>query len=317
MLRSGPHPDRPRAPFAPSRSIWSPKDPNVLFYATAGVWKTTNGGHSWTPISGDLTRGRHWEIPANAGKYASTVTPAAQGSVTALAPSPLDVNVLWAGTGDGLIQVTTDGGAKWTNVTPPQIKALDAHLQHGRRPLRHQDRLRRRQHAAPRRHESALLAHPRWRQDVDRNRQRHRAAARWPIPFAKIRARRACSTPPPIPRSGSPSTTATTGIPCASNMPADFGARYRSEGRRVVHVLRSGGRHARPRLLDSRRRDSAAPGRRSRRGIQRISLQARHRHPHSLRHQRSHALAAGDAGRRKSAARRAGRLLPALGRRAK
>ena len=101
--------------------IWSPKDPNVLFFATSGVWKTLNGGHSWTAISGDLTRPT-WDIPANAGKYASTVTPAAQGSVTALAPSPLDVNVLWAGTGDGLIQVTTNGGAKWNNVTPPQIK---------------------------------------------------------------------------------------------------------------------------------------------------------------------------------------------------
>ena len=101
--------------------IWSPKDPNILFYATAGVWKTANGGHSWTAISGDLTRPT-WDTPANAGKYASTVTPAAQGSVTALAPSPLDVNVLWAGTGDGLIQVTTNGGLKWTNVTPPQIK---------------------------------------------------------------------------------------------------------------------------------------------------------------------------------------------------
>jgi photosystem II stability/assembly factor-like uncharacterized protein len=102
--------------------IWSPKDSSTLFYATAGVWKTTNGGHSWTAISGDLTR-QTWDIPSNAGKYATTVTPAAQGSVTALAPSPLDVNVLWAGTGDGLIQVTTDGGAKWTNVTPPQMKA--------------------------------------------------------------------------------------------------------------------------------------------------------------------------------------------------
>jgi hypothetical protein len=101
--------------------IWSPKDPNVLFFATSGVWKTLNGGHSWTAISGDLTR-QTWDIPVNAGKYASTVTPAAQGSVTALAPSPLDVNVLWAGTGDGLIQVTTNGGAKWNNVTPPQIK---------------------------------------------------------------------------------------------------------------------------------------------------------------------------------------------------
>jgi photosystem II stability/assembly factor-like uncharacterized protein len=102
--------------------IWSPKDPNILFYATAGVWKTLNGGHSWTAISGDLTR-QTWDVPANAGKYAATVTPSALGTVTALAPSPLDVSVLWAGTGDGLIQVTTDGGRKWTNVTPPQIKA--------------------------------------------------------------------------------------------------------------------------------------------------------------------------------------------------
>src|SRR5207302_11081484 len=102
--------------------IWSPKDPNLLFYATAGVWKTTNGGHSWTAISGDLTRGEKWETPSNAGKYASTVQATALGSVTALSPSPLDVNVLWAGTGDGLIQVTFDGGAHWTNTTPAEIK---------------------------------------------------------------------------------------------------------------------------------------------------------------------------------------------------
>ncbi len=100
---------------------WSPKDPTVLFYATAGVWKTNNGGHSWTAISGDLTR-QTWAVPANAGKYASTVTPAPAGSVTALAPSPLDVNVLWAGTGDGLLQLTVDGGKTWTNTTPKEIK---------------------------------------------------------------------------------------------------------------------------------------------------------------------------------------------------
>ena len=102
--------------------IWSPKDPNTLYFGTAGIWRTTNGGHSWTAISGDLTRRETWETPSNAGKYASDVTPSALGTVTAIAPSPLDVNVLWAGTGDGLIQVTTDGGTKWANVTPPQIK---------------------------------------------------------------------------------------------------------------------------------------------------------------------------------------------------
>jgi photosystem II stability/assembly factor-like uncharacterized protein len=122
--RGGPAP-RPGDP--PPRTVrtqaleWSPKDPNVLFYATAGVWKTINGGHSWTPISGDLTR-QTWDIPANAGKYGSTVGPSPLGTITALAPSPIDVNVLWAGTGDGLIQVTLDGGAKWTDVTPPAIK---------------------------------------------------------------------------------------------------------------------------------------------------------------------------------------------------
>jgi hypothetical protein len=87
------------------------------------VWRTSNAGHNWTAISNDLTRGAKWDAPANAGKYASTVTPVEMGSITALAPSPLDVNVLWAGTGDGLIQVTMDGGKKWSNVTPPEMKA--------------------------------------------------------------------------------------------------------------------------------------------------------------------------------------------------
>ncbi|HEY5060322.1 MAG TPA: hypothetical protein VII52_02250 [Gemmatimonadaceae bacterium] len=100
---------------------WSPVDPKVLFYASNVVWKTTDEAHSWTRISPDLAR-QTWAVPANVGKYASSVTVDPQGSITALSPSPRDVRVLWAGTDDGTIQVTTDGGAKWTNVTPPQIK---------------------------------------------------------------------------------------------------------------------------------------------------------------------------------------------------
>jgi photosystem II stability/assembly factor-like uncharacterized protein len=103
--------------------IWSPKDPKVLFYATEKVWKSSDNGHSWTGISDDLTRGATWDIPSNAGKYGGTVTPSALGSITALAPSPLDVNVLWAGSGDGKIQMTVNGGAKWNDVSPAGLKS--------------------------------------------------------------------------------------------------------------------------------------------------------------------------------------------------
>ncbi|MDQ6888593.1 MAG: glycoside hydrolase [Gemmatimonadota bacterium] len=100
---------------------WSPVDPNILFYVSNAVWKSVDRGNSWTRISPDLAR-QSWVVPASAGKYASTVTPAPLGTITALSPSPRDVKVLWAGTDDGNIQVTTDGGGTWTNVTPSQIK---------------------------------------------------------------------------------------------------------------------------------------------------------------------------------------------------
>jgi photosystem II stability/assembly factor-like uncharacterized protein len=101
--------------------VWSPVDQNTLFYTSNVVWKSTDHAHSWTRISPDLAR-QTWEVPASAGKYAGTVTPAPMGSITALALSPRDVNVIWAGTDDGTIQVTMNGGASWSNVTPPAVK---------------------------------------------------------------------------------------------------------------------------------------------------------------------------------------------------
>ena len=100
---------------------WSPLDPSIMYYASNAVWKTTNRGHDWTRISPDLAR-TMWAVPANTGKYSSTVKPAPLGAITALSLSPKNIGVIWAGTDDGNIQLTTDGGAKWTNVTPPQIK---------------------------------------------------------------------------------------------------------------------------------------------------------------------------------------------------
>ena len=101
---------------------WSPVDHNILYYGSNAVWKSTDQAHTWTRISPDLSR-KTWKTPANVGKYANEVKNTRQGALTAIAPSPLDVNVIWAGTEDGNIQVTMDGGKTWTNVTPPQITA--------------------------------------------------------------------------------------------------------------------------------------------------------------------------------------------------
>ena len=101
--------------------LWSPVNRNVLYYASNVVWKSTDHAHSWTRISPDLTR-QTWAVPASAGKYASQVTPAPMGAITALDASTRSAGVLWAGTDDGNIQTTSDGGATWRNVTPSAIK---------------------------------------------------------------------------------------------------------------------------------------------------------------------------------------------------
>ncbi len=100
---------------------FSPANPDVLYYASNAVWKSLDRGRSWTRISPDLTR-QTWEVPTSAGQYASGVKVSPAGSLTALAPSPRDVNVLWSGSDDGTLQVTRNGGASWTNVTPPMVK---------------------------------------------------------------------------------------------------------------------------------------------------------------------------------------------------
>lgn len=102
--------------------LFSPVDPRTLFFAANTLWKTRDGGQSWTPISPDLTR-ETWDVPASVGKYRDdpSAKPARRGVIYAVAPSYVDAKVIWAGTDDGLIHVTTDGGLRWTNVTPPQL----------------------------------------------------------------------------------------------------------------------------------------------------------------------------------------------------
>jgi photosystem II stability/assembly factor-like uncharacterized protein len=103
--------------------LFSPVDPRTLYFASNVVWKTTNGGRSWEQISPDLTR-PDWTVPPNVGKYSGhpEARPTRRGVVYTLAPSYLDADVLWAGTDDGLIHVTRDGGRTWHDVTPPDLR---------------------------------------------------------------------------------------------------------------------------------------------------------------------------------------------------
>jgi photosystem II stability/assembly factor-like uncharacterized protein len=102
--------------------MFSPVDPHVLYYCTNYLFKTINGGESWTIISPDLTR-EHPGIPPSLGNMAADSPDAdkERGAIYALGPSPKNINVLWAGTDDGYIWVTRDGGKHWENVTPPEM----------------------------------------------------------------------------------------------------------------------------------------------------------------------------------------------------
>ena len=96
----------------------------ALYAANQFVYRTRDGGNRWSTISGDLTRA-HAGTPVtlDAATAADAATSEPRGVVYALGPSPLDPNVLWAGTDDGLVRLTVDGGRSWRDVTPPGISA--------------------------------------------------------------------------------------------------------------------------------------------------------------------------------------------------
>src|SRR5205085_10208835 len=77
---------------------------------------------NWQVISPDLTR-ESWDIPASVGIYTTNElkTMPRRGVIYTIAPSFKDINTIWAGTDDGLIHVTRDGGKTWKNVTPPAV----------------------------------------------------------------------------------------------------------------------------------------------------------------------------------------------------
>lgn len=101
---------------------FSPVDPHILYYAANVLFKTTDGGNSWQTISPDLTRPDPGAPPSVGNLLAKNPAAAKQrGVIYSLAPSFKTVNTLWAGTDDGWIWITHDGGKNWTNITPPEL----------------------------------------------------------------------------------------------------------------------------------------------------------------------------------------------------
>lgn len=117
-----------RAGGGPYRHAWtqplvfSQADPHALYYGNQFLYKTTNGGESWSQISQDLTR-EDPGVPANLNEAAAGDAPTdiRRGVIYTIAPSPLRASMIWIGTDDGLIQLTNDDGKTWQNVTPPTV----------------------------------------------------------------------------------------------------------------------------------------------------------------------------------------------------
>ncbi len=100
--------------------MFSPTDPHTLYYATNKLYRTRDGGMNWETVSPDLTREQPG-IPPSVGAMHAANAGKQRGAIYALSVSPRNADVLWAGTDDGLVWVSSDGGKNWKNITPPSL----------------------------------------------------------------------------------------------------------------------------------------------------------------------------------------------------
>lgn len=99
--------------------VFSPHDPKTLYFAGEVLFKTTDNGKSWTIISPDLTRNDKSKQQSSGGPITKDNTGVeVYDTIFSVVESPVQKDLIWAGSDDGLIHITRDGGAKWDDVTP-------------------------------------------------------------------------------------------------------------------------------------------------------------------------------------------------------
>ncbi|HTS12604.1 MAG TPA: hypothetical protein VMH00_10840 [Candidatus Limnocylindrales bacterium] len=123
-------PELSREEEGPFRRTWtlplvfSEADPHALYFGDQFLFKTVDEGNSWSQISPDLTR-QDPGVPANLDEATAADAPSGKrrGVIYTIAPSPIaaHADLVWIGTDDGYIQMTSDGGKAWHNVTPPDV----------------------------------------------------------------------------------------------------------------------------------------------------------------------------------------------------
>jgi photosystem II stability/assembly factor-like uncharacterized protein len=102
--------------------VMSPLDPRIIYAGSQHVWKSSNEGQSWERISPDLTRHDPKTMGASGGPITKDNTGVeTYATVFSIAPSAKDAGVIWAGSDDGFVQVTRNGGTNWKNVTPKGV----------------------------------------------------------------------------------------------------------------------------------------------------------------------------------------------------
>jgi photosystem II stability/assembly factor-like uncharacterized protein len=119
--------------------VISPHDPKLVYHGANVLFLSDDGGQSWTAISGDLTRNDRSKQKWSGGPITGDNTGVEHyGTIFSVAESPLEKGVIWAGSDDGLVHVSRDGGRSWANVTPAisglpewgSVKGLEASPHH-------------------------------------------------------------------------------------------------------------------------------------------------------------------------------------------